>query len=332
MSSQRDRFILDPDRVSLGLTLAPTVAEHTRYSDPVWDPEQLAEISVIADRLLAAGDPLGEWLAIRMRLGVSMAEQPERKLLRQRARVLRDQLGPRLTLADDPRLGRLHAVRELGLLADVSIEHATESRLAQLLARPDAPFLLRLQLRGDVEALRECVESLQARPLPGTRASLRQLVLEVIDARAEPDAESSAELLEDLGDWQLGERMPSLFAVEVDHRSLPLAFDLAVLDEPGPWSSRRRAALGRALSSPVASIRQRALLQLREHGENAGALRVKLLSIIESDPQPEVRAAALSVVTRLGALVPTMLALLSDIAHEKDDPQLREWLRLARRR
>jgi hypothetical protein len=105
-----------------------------------------------------------------------------------------------------------------------------------------------------------------------------------------------------------------------------------VLDEPGPWSSRRRAALGRALSSPVASIRQRALLQLREHGENAGALRVKLLSIIEGDPQPEVRAAALGVVTRLGALVPTMLALLSDIAHENDDPQLREWLRLARRR
>jgi hypothetical protein len=298
----------------------------------VWDPEQLAEIPVIADRLLAAGDPLGEWLAIRMRLGTDMAEQPQRKLLRQRARALRDELGQRLTLADDPRLGRLHAIRELGLLADVSLERATASRLAQLLARADAPFLLRLHLRAELDALRECVELLQALPLPGTRASLRQLVLEVIGPNAEPDAGASAALLDDLRESQLGERMPSLFMVEVDRRSLPLAFDLAVLDEPGPWSSRRRAALGRALSSPIASIRQRALVRLREHGEDAGALRVKLLAIIEHDPHPEVRAAALGVVTRLGALMPTMLALLSDIAHEQDDPKLREWLRLARRR
>jgi hypothetical protein len=72
-------------------------------------------------------------------------------------------------------------------------------------------------------------------------------------------------------------------------------------------------------------------LRLREHGEDAGSLRAKLLAIIEHDPQSEVRAAALGVVTRLGALVPAMLALLTDIARERDDPELREWLRLARR-
>jgi hypothetical protein len=302
----------------------------------VWDPEQLAEIPVIADRLLAAGDPLGEWLAIRMRLDAGMAEQPERRLLRQRVRALREQLGPRLTLADDPKLGRPHAIRELGLLADVSFERVTPGRLAELLARPDAPFLLRLELRGEVDALRDCVELLQARePEPtagGTRASLRQLVLEVIDAQGEPDVASGVDLLQELGASEIGDRMPSLFAVEVDRHSLELPFDMAVLDGPGPWSSRRRAALGRALASSAASVRQRSLLRLREHGEDAGALRVKLLALIESDPQPEVRAAALSVVTRLGALVPTMLALLTDIAHEKDDPQLREWLKLARRR
>jgi hypothetical protein len=310
------------------------VGEHTRYSESMWDPEQLAEIPVIADRLLAAGDPLGEWLAIRMRLDPGMADQPERRLLRQRARVLRDQLGPRLILADDPRLGRPHAIRELGLLADVSFERVTADRLAELLTRPDAPFLLRLQLRGEVDALRDCVELLQegAGTARGTRASLRQLVLSVIDAHGEPDAASSSDLLDELGVSQIGERMPSLFTIEVDRRSLALPFDMAVLDGPSPWSSRRRAALGRALSSPVANVRQAALLRLREHGEDAGALRVKLLAIIESDPHPEVRAAALGVVMRLGALVPTMLALLTDIAHEKDDPQLREWLKLARRR
>lgn len=299
----------------------------------MWDPEQLAEIPVIADRLLAAGDPLGEWLAIRMRLDGGRAEPPERRLLRQRARALREQLGPRLILADDPKLGRPHAVRELGLLADVSFDRATPERLAELLARPDAPFLLRLHLRGDLDALQGCVELLlgQEPPVTGTRASLRQLVLELVDSAGEPDADASSVLLEELGDADITEHLPSLFAVEVNRRALTLPFDMTVLDEPGPWSPARRAALGRALASPNTSIRKRALLQLREHGEDAGSLRAKLLAIIEHDPQPEVRAAALGVVTRLGALVPAMLALLTDVARERDDPQLREWLKLARR-
>jgi hypothetical protein len=299
----------------------------------VWDPEQLAEIPVIADRLLAAGDPLGEWLAIRMRLDGGRAQQPERRSLRQRARVLREQLGPRLILADDPKLGRPHAVRELGLLADVSFERATPGRLAELLARPDAPFLLRLHLRGDIDALQGCIELLLERELPstGTRASLRQLLLEVVDDGGELDAELGAVLLQELGDSAIAGRMPSLFAVEVNRRALTLPFDMTVLDEPGAWSSWRRAALGRALASPNASIRKHALVQLREHGENAGSLRAKLLAIIEHDPQSDVRAAALGVVTRLGALAPAMLALLTDIARERDDPELREWLRLARR-
>jgi hypothetical protein len=304
----------------------------------VWDPEQLAEIPVIVDRLLAAGDPLGEWLAIRMRLDGGRAQQPERRSLRQRARVLREQLGPRLILADDPSLGQPHAVRELGLLVDVSFDRATPGRLAELLARPDASFLLRLQLRGAVEVLRACIElllehdSAGACPRTGVRASLRQLSLEVVDDAGEPDVESSAALLQALDESEIAERMPSLFAVEVDRRALALPFDVAVLDEPGAWSSWRRAALGRALASPDASTRSRALLQLREHGEDAGSLRAKLLAIIEHDPHPQVRAEALGVVTRLGAQAPVMLALLTDIARERDDPELREWLKLARRR
>jgi hypothetical protein len=302
----------------------------------VWDPEQLAEIPVIADRLLAAGDPLGEWLAIRMRLDSGMADRPERRLLRQGARALREQLGPRLILADDPELGRPHAIRELGLLADVMFEQATPTRLAALLARPDAPFLLRLQLRGDLDALRDCLLLLldhdRTGAARGTRASLRQLLLEPIDERAEPDPVSSEVLFLELDESRIGERLPSLFTLQVNGRALGLPFDLEVLDESGPWSSPRRTALGRALGSSITSVRQRALLQLREHGEDAASLRVKLLAIIEHDPQPEVRAAALSVVTRLGALVPVMLALLTDVARERDDPQLREWLRLARRR
>jgi hypothetical protein len=311
-----------------------TTHEHTAILSLVWDAEQLAEIPVIADRLLAAGDPLGEWLAIRMRLDGGHAEPPERRLLRQRARALREQLGSRLILADDPKLGRPHAVRELGLLADVSFDRATPARLAELLARPDAPFLLRLQLRGDIGALQGCIELLlELEPARGgTRASMRHLVLEVVDGTGEPDAESGGASLEELGESELAVRMPSLFAVEVNRRSLSLPFDIAALEEHGAWGSSRRTALGRALSSPNASIRSRALVQLREHGEDAGALRAKLLALIEHDPQPEVRAAALGVVTRLGALAPVMLALLTDVARERDDPQLREWLKLARTR
>ena len=302
----------------------------------MWDPEQRSEIPVIADRLLAAGDPLGEWLAIRMQLDGAMPQQPERRLLRQRARVLREQLAPRLILADDPCLGRLHAVRELGLLADVSFERATPARLAQVLARPDAPFLLRLQLRGEVDALRDCVELLLERGrvgnARGTRASLRQLTLEVIDLAGEPDAQASDSLVRELADSdEIGARLPSLFALDVDRRSPALPFDAAELDTAGPWTPKRRAALGRALTSPDAVVRKRALVRLREHGELAGSLRAKLLSIIEHDPQTEVRAAALKVVTRLGSLAPVMLALLGDVAREREDSQLRDWLKLARR-
>lgn len=291
---------------------------------------------MIADRLLEAGDPLGEWLAIRMQLDGGQPKQPERRLLRQRARALREVLGPRLILADDPALGRLHAVRELGLLADVSFERATPGRLAQVLARPDAPFLLRLQLRGEVDALRGCVDLLTDRGKSvaprGTRASLRQLTLEVIDGVGESDAEASEQLEKDLADSEIGIRLPNLFALDIGRRSPPLPFDFSVLEVAGPWTSGRRTALGRALASPYAWVRHRALLRLREHGEDAGSLRVKLLSIIENDPQSEVRAAALRVVTRLGAMVPVMLALLTDLARERDDSQLREWLKLARRR
>jgi hypothetical protein len=303
----------------------------------VWDPEQRSEIPVIADRLLAAGDPLGEWLAIRMQLDGAMPQQPQRRLLRQRARALREQLAPRLILADDPRLGRVHAVRELGLLADVSFERATPARLSQVLARPDAPFLLRLQLRGEIDALRGCVELLlergRAGVARGTRGSLRQLTLEPVDGAGEPDAQSSDRLADDLANSdEIGARLPSLFALDVDRRSPALPFDAQELDAVGPWTPKRRAALGRALTSPDARVRKRALVRLREYGELAGSLRAKLLSIIEHDPQSEVRAAALKVVTRLGSLAPVMFALLTDVARERDDSQLREWLRIARRR
>lgn len=290
---------------------------------------------MIADRLLAAGDPLGEWLAIRMQLDGQPPPPPERRLLRQRARVLRELLGPRLILADDPRLGRVHAVRELGLLADVSFERATPARLAQVLARPDAPFLLRLALRGEADELLGCVELLLERERSGaargTRASLRQLTLEVIDVSGEPDARSSDRVVETLSNSdEIVARLPSLFALDVDRRSPALPFDVTELDQTGPWSPRRRAALGRALTSPDALVRKRALVRLREHGEQASSLRAKLLAIIEHDPQSEVRAAALRVVTRLGSLAPVMLALLTDVARERDDSQLREWLKLAR--
>ena len=132
----------------------------------MWDPEQLAEIPVIVDRLQAAGDPLGEWLAIRLRLEardeVSPLSGAERRELRRRARALRDELGPRLILADDPRLGRPHAIRERGLLVDVSFAAASPDRLAELFARPDAGFVLRLRLRGDASGLLGCLELLLA--------------------------------------------------------------------------------------------------------------------------------------------------------------------------
>lgn len=99
----------------------------------------------------------------------------ERQALRKRGRCLREELGPRLVLAEDPRLGGPYAMRVLGLLADVGFDKVTPDRLAALLVRPDAPFLLRLRLRGDAADLRNCVELLLESP---SRSSLRHLILE----------------------------------------------------------------------------------------------------------------------------------------------------------
>jgi hypothetical protein len=304
----------------------------------MWDPEQLAEIPVIADRLQAAGDPLGEWLAIRLRLEGGPVPRPERRLLRRRARELREELGPRLVLADNPGLGRPHAVRELGLLADLSFTEATPGRLAELCARPDAPFILRLQLRGELDALGGCLELLLDREARGrgpghTRTSLRQLGFEVVDGAGEPNSEDRAALQARLRTdaAEIGERLPGLFELRVGGQAVPLPYVREELERESAWTAARRATLGRALASPEPEERRRALLRLREHGEHAGQLRALLLAIIEDDDDPRVRAAAFAVVPKLGRLAPAVIAILGDMARERDDPQLREWLSVARR-
>lgn len=294
-------------------------------SGPVWDPEQLAEIPVLVDRLQATGDPLGEWLAIRVRLDApGEIASVERRALRRRARALREQLGPRLILADNPRLGRPHAIRELGLLVDVSFAEASTERLAELFVRPDAPLLLRLRLRGDAATLGGCVELLREPPSragAAIQASLRELALELdAERRTEPRADLVARAA------QLGERLPSLFSLSVDARVLSLGFVEDALDKPEPWSPSRRTTLGRALASPSAAHRRKALERLREHGAVANQLRSALLRIIETDPEPRVRLAAFAVVARLGSGAAAMLALLVDAARERDDPELHDWL------
>ncbi len=287
----------------------------------MWDPDELAEIPVIVDRLQASGDPLGEWLAIRVRLE-ARDEVPavERRALRRRARALREQLGARLILADDPRLGRPHAIRELGLLVDVSLAEAGRERLAELLDRPDAALILRLRLRGDPVALRGCVELLLE---PRRATSLRELALERVGDEGGPDlhAELQARAAE------LGEALPGLFALHVDARAVALPFAPARAE---PWSRERRTTLGRALAHPNPGLRRAALELLREHGSDANQLRSALLSIIVDDPDPQVRKAAFAVVPRLGPGAPALLALAVDAAADRDDPLLREWLAAAR--
>lgn len=87
----------------------------------VWDPDQRAEIPVLIDRLLAQGDPLGEWFALHLHLDAGEVARERRKGLRRRLRALREELRGSLALAEDPRFGRPHVIRELGLIADVSL-------------------------------------------------------------------------------------------------------------------------------------------------------------------------------------------------------------------
>ncbi|PRQ05852.1 hypothetical protein ENSA5_01720 [Enhygromyxa salina] len=297
----------------------------------MWDPDQLAEIPVIADRLQAEGDLLGEWLAIRMRLDRGGVARPERKTLRRRARALRDRLGPRVILAQDSRLGRPYVVRDHGQIADLSVGQATPERLGLLLDRPDAAFVLRLRLRGEIEALRGCVELLLA-PGSSPGRSLRELGLELVDAGDEPDLGAGRALGAELRERAqgLGEGLPSLFGLDIDGVSLALPFDRVAVGSDQPWTARRRTALGRALASPEPADRLGALERLLDHGEDAGQLRAPLLAIIERDPEPRVRAAAFAVVPRLGEVAEAIMALSADAARERDDPQLRDWLKLAR--
>ncbi|KIG17594.1 hypothetical protein DB30_03075 [Enhygromyxa salina] len=296
----------------------------------MWDVDQLAEIPVIADRLQAQGDPLGEWLAVRVRVDAGGLARPERQILRSRARALRGRLGSRLVLADDPALGRPHVVRERGLIADIQLARATPDRLAALLGRPDAPFVLRLQLRGDANRLRACVALLlgdDASRLGRTPISLRQLELE-------PEPEGTGEqLFTELSERRdaLGTRLISLFTLGVDARVIPLPFASAALDRgEQPWTPTRRADLGRALASAEPNDRRRALERLHEHGRDAGQLGAALLRIIEHEGEPSVRAAAFEVVAGLGSLAHPIIAVAADFARGREDPQLQAWLQAVR--
>lgn len=294
----------------------------------MWDPDQLAAIEVEIDRLLLAGEPLGEWLAVRTLLDAGPIAPPERALLRQRAAILREQLGPALVLADDPALGRPAAIRERGLLVDVGFDAATPGRLAALLARPDARFLLRLRLRGDADTLLACTDLLVDHSKPKW---LRLLDFELPSAgeldSKDPDAEAeAARVLLIAG---LLERRPALlasldelFGVTVDDQPLHV-------DVPAP-ASKRRTRLGRALADPNPDHKARALDQLLDSGVDAGQLakqlRVPLIRLITRDTDPELRQRALRALDRIGPERTSALAMLGEWARDHEDAELREWL------
>jgi hypothetical protein len=293
----------------------------------VWDPEQLAAIEVEIDRLLLAGEALGEWLAVRMRLDGGPLGSEERARLRRRAATLREQLGSVLVLADDPGLGRPTAVRERGLLVDVGFDAATPGRLARLLARPDARFLLRLRLRGNVEDLLGCADLLLDRRAHARPAWLRLLDFELPSAGEldgkDPDAEAEAArirliagLLERRGVLLLS--LADLFSLTVDDHPLQLDTPEAV--------GKRRTALGRALADPDPEAKRFALDALADDGELATALRVPLLRLITREADPNLRQRALEVVDRIGPERTSLLALLGEWARDHEDTDLREWL------
>jgi hypothetical protein len=298
----------------------------------VWDPDQLAAIEVEIDRLLLAGEPLGEWLAVRTRLDAAPIAQPERALLRGRAAILREQLGPALVLADDPALGRPAAVRERGLLVDVGFDAATPARLAALLARPDARFLLRLRLRGDADTLLDCADQLLDPPAGSSATAwLRQLDFELPSAGdldgKDPDAEAEAAralLIAGLLERRLAllASLDDLFGVTVDDS--PLHFD-----GPVP-ASKPRTRLGRALTDPNPDHKARALDQLLDAGGESGPLakqlRVVLIRLITREADAALRQRALQALDRIGPERTSALALLGEWARDHEDGELRQWL------
>jgi hypothetical protein len=298
----------------------------------MWDPEQLAAIEVEIDRLQLAGEPLGEWLAVRTLLAGAIA-QPERALLRGRAAILRERLRPMLALADDPALGRPTALRDHGLIVDVRFDAATPARLAAMLARPDARFLLRLRLRGDADTLLACADQLLDPGPPATawRAWLRQLDFELPSAGEldgkDPDAEAEAAralLIAGLIDRRpaLLASLDDLFGVTVDDS--PLHFD-------GPIpASKPRTRLGRALADPNPDHKAHALDQLLDAGGDsrvlAQQLRVPLIRLITREADPALRQRALRALDRMGPERTSALALLGEWARDHEDGELNQWL------
>lgn len=285
----------------------------------MWDPEQLEAIAVCIDGLQAAGDPLGEWLAIRERIETGDLAQAERKILRQRARQLRTSLGSRLVLAQDPALAQPHVVRERGWISELGLDAAAPAVLERILARPDASFVLGLRLRGPAAPLEACLELLRASPV---RLSLRRLVLDRGPEGREPFA--LAQRIAARAD-ALGRELSALFELEVEGQLVGLRPAPVGLADPA-WSAARRTALGRTLASPDPLRRREALHQLRAHGAEVAQLRTLLLRLIEHDPERRVRAAAFALVPQLGAMSEAMFAVLLDSARRRKDALLLDWL------
>jgi hypothetical protein len=292
----------------------------------VWDPDQLAAIEVEIDRLLLSGEPLGEWLAVRTRLDAGPLGPEERARLRQRAAILRERLGSALVLADDPALGRPAAVRERGLLVDVGFDAASPGRLASLLARSDARFLLRLRLRGNVSTLLACADLLLDRHATTRPAWLRMLDFELPSAGEldgkDPDAEAEAariRLIAGLLDRRhaLLDSLGDLFSLTVDDH--PLQLDT-------PSSGKRRTVLGRALADPDPDAKRLALDALADDSELAISLRIPLIRLITREADPNLRQLALRVIDRMGPERTSVLALLGEWARDHEDADLREWL------
>ncbi|MFV8755356.1 hypothetical protein ACNOYE_32805 [Nannocystaceae bacterium ST9] len=291
----------------------------------MWDPDQLAAIEVEIDRLLLAGDPLGEWLAIRMRLDSDPIAPEERASLRHRASSLREQLGPALVLADDPALGRPAAIRERGLIVDVGFDAANPGRLAALLARPDARFLLHLRLRGDTDMLLGCADMLTDRRAATRPAWLRLLDFELPSAGEldgkDPDAEAEAARLRLIAG--LFDRRPALLA------NLEDLFSLTVDDHPLQLEvgvGKPRTRIGRALGDPDPELKRAALDQLVGQGRLASSLRVPLIRLITREADPELRQRALHVIDAIVGERTTLLTLLGEWARDHEDLDLREWL------
>lgn len=290
----------------------------------MWDADERAEIAVLADRLLARGDPFGEWLALRTRLEAELPAS-ERAPLTRRVRALRAQLGSSLSLSDPRAEGeRLRALRDGGLISDLWVSGATPGRLGELLSRPDAGFLLRLGVGARPRALRGCVELLAS---PSARtASLRRIEFELDDA---PDTDASvidqiraglrAELEARIP--ALAEQLPRLYELRVEGRPLALPVTLGELERPKATRPQLRTRLGRALTHDDPKLRRAACEGLRDHPELLAELQPVLLHQIEADDQPALRRALLELLTR-GPDRAAVVALLSDRARKRGDREL----------